>query len=150
MALPPEAGALPAAATSTDHGLVLFDGVCNLCHGSVRFIVDRDPRGVFRFASLQSQVGAEAARALGADASQLDSILLIEGGRLYRESTAALRIARRLSGLWPLLALFLVLPALLRDPVYRLIARYRYRWFGKTDVCRLPAPGEAERFLQDP
>lgn len=129
------------------HALVLFDGVCNLCNASVTFIVDRDPDGYFQFASLQSDLGQASARAYGADASRLDSILLVQDGRLYRESAAALRIALRLGALWPLMGAFFVVPAFLRDPVYRWIARNRYRWFGHTESCRIPQPHERDRFL---
>jgi predicted DCC family thiol-disulfide oxidoreductase YuxK len=132
------------------HGksLVLFDGVCNLCHRSVQFILDRDPAERFVFAALQS---APARRLLAARgytvAPDPDSVLLVEGGRLYERSTAALRIARRLRGAWPLLFGLIVLPRFLRDAVYRFIARNRYRWFGKRAECRLSTPALRARFL---
>lgn len=134
--------------------IVLFDGVCNLCQASVNFVLDRDPRAYFRFASLQSQRGAELLLAHGlqpvAEGRDPDSIILIEDGKLYEHSTAALRIARRLSSLWPLLYyLFIWVPRPLRDLVYRFIARNRYRWFGRTEACRLPTPALKARFLED-
>ena len=128
--------------------IVLFDGVCNLCHGSVRFILKRDPREHFRFASLQSDPGRDLLREYDLP-EDLSTIVLIENGRAFHRSSAALRIARRLRGAWPLLAVFLVIPPPLRDLVYRFIANNRYRWFGKKDVCSLPEPGQAARFLEN-
>ena len=132
--------------------LVLFDGVCNFCNASVHFIVDRDPARRFRFAALQSAAGAAALRAQGRApaAGDPDSIVLIEGGRVYERSAAALRIARHLRFPWPLLYAFVVVPRPLRDLVYRLIARNRYRWFGRTEECRVPTPALRERFLEEP
>lgn len=124
--------------------VILFDGVCNLCNGAVTFIIDRDPEGHFAFAPLQSEVALEL---LGKQAESLESIVLVENGVRYTESTAALRIARNLRGPWPLLYSFIVVPRALRDRVYRLVARNRYRWFGKRDSCRLPTPELRQRFL---
>ena len=123
--------------------IVLFDGVCNLCTGSVRFVIARDSRRQFRFASLQSSV---AERLLGRR-DTLESVVLVEDGRTYRKSTAALRIVRRLDGLWPLLSVLLVIPRPLRDAVYDWIGARRYRWFGRTDACWTPQPELADRFL---
>lgn len=123
--------------------IILFDGVCNLCTGSVRFVIARDARKQFRFASLQSAV---AKRLLG-ERDQLESVVLVDGGEVCRKSTAALRIARRLDGAWPLLAALLVIPRPLRDAVYDWIGRRRYRWFGKRDACFMPPDSLAERFL---
>ena len=100
-----------AATHGEPSSLVLFDGVCNLCHGTVRFVIERDPGQRFRFASLQSEVGQQLARRHGADPDALDSMLLLEGERLYRESTAALRILRRLRAPWPLAYALVVVPA---------------------------------------
>jgi len=124
---------------------VLFDGVCNLCNASINFVIDRDAEAVFRFAPLQSDVG----RALVAECGLVDedSIVLVEDGRCYVRSDAALRIARRLDGAWRLLGVLRIVPRPLRDAAYRVIARYRYRWFGKQDACRLPTPDLRVRFL---
>lgn len=127
--------------------VVLFDGVCNFCESSVRFIIDRDVRGTFRFASLQSERGGELARRHGADPDRLNTMMLIEGGELYTRSTAALRIARRLRLPWRLARLFLALPSEVRDPLYELIAANRYRWFGQKEECMIPGPEIRERFL---
>jgi predicted DCC family thiol-disulfide oxidoreductase YuxK len=127
------------------HPVVLFDGVCNLCNGSVVFIIRRDPRGVFRFAPLQSPA---AAALLGERVGALpDSLVLIENGRVYTQSTAVLRVARRLRQPWPLVSALIVLPAPLRDWLYAWIARNRYRWFGRREVCMVPTPELQARFL---
>jgi predicted DCC family thiol-disulfide oxidoreductase YuxK len=126
---------------------VLFDGVCNLCNGAVRFIVRRDPAGRFRFAPLQSEAGRAALREAGAPAGELESIVLIEAGHAHFRSAAALRIARGLRFPWPLLALGLAIPPFLRDPLYDFIARRRYRWFGRRESCELPSPALKDRFL---
>jgi predicted DCC family thiol-disulfide oxidoreductase YuxK len=142
-----EAVSAPAATgISMMHPVVLFDGFCNLCNASVRFIIDRDPQGVFRFASLQSEV-AEGLLREHPEAASSDSIVLLEGSRCYTQSTAAVRIARRLSGGWPLLAVLRVVPTPVRDTIYRWIARNRYRWFGTRAHCRIPTPEEQARFL---
>ncbi|MDO3408629.1 thiol-disulfide oxidoreductase DCC family protein [Saccharibacillus sp. CPCC 101409] len=128
--------------------IVLIDGVCHFCQGAVRFIVKRDPKGVFRFASLQSEPGTELAGGTGFEASgEPNTLVLIENGRKYVRSTAALRIARRLRFPWPLLYALILVPRPLRDAVYRYIARNRYRWFGKDDTCPIPPPGVRKRFL---
>ncbi len=130
----------------TDRPLLLFDGVCNLCHSSVNFVIDRDPDEVFDFASLQSEHAREVLAGFGVT-PKIDTIYLVEGGRLYERSTAALRIARRLRGAWPLMAAFLIVPRPIRDGVYRFIANRRYRWFGKEEACRIPTPELQARFL---
>ena len=135
------------SAGDTPHPVVLFDGVCNLCNGSVQFILKRDPRGRFRFASLQSEAGRSLMAEHGLDPDVLSSVVLVEDGRAWQESSAALRIARHLPGGWKLLRVFTVIPRPLRDAVYRWIARNRYRWFGKTETCWLPTPELRERFL---
>jgi predicted DCC family thiol-disulfide oxidoreductase YuxK len=129
--------------------VVLFDGVCNFCNGSVLFIVDRDPHAYFRFAALQSPVGAELLRKHGREppTGDPDSILLVEDGKVYERSTAALRIARKMRGAWKLFWIFVIIPRFLRDLVYKFIARNRYKWFGKSDECRVPTPALRARFL---
>lgn len=129
------------------HPIVLFDGVCNLCNGSVQFILKRDPQARFRFASLQSEAGRSLMSEHGLDPDALSSVVVIEDGRVWQESSAALRIARHLPGLWKLLRIFTIIPRPLRDAIYRLIARNRYRWFGKTETCWLPTPELKGRFL---
>jgi predicted DCC family thiol-disulfide oxidoreductase YuxK len=132
-----------SSTAEADRSVILFDGVCNLCTRSVQFVIERDARKRFRFASLQSPV---AERLLGRR-EDLESVILLQNGKTYRKSGAALRIARRLDGLWPLLAVLLVIPGFMRDAVYDWIGRRRYRMFGKREVCWTPRPDLAERFL---
>lgn len=123
--------------------VILFDGVCNLCHASVAWVIERDPGQIFRFASLQSA----AARELLAGREVPDSVVLVDDDGLHIRSTAALRIARRLGFPWSLLSAGLLVPAFLRDGVYQFVARHRYRWFGRQDRCLMPTPELAARFL---
>ncbi len=134
---------------ATREPVILFDGVCNLCSASVNFVIDRDPGARFRFAPLQSEAGREILTAHGESipVGDPDSIVLVEDGAVYERSTAALRIARDLGGPWSLLYVFIIIPAFVRDAVYRLVARNRYRWFGKSDACRVPTPELRARFL---
>ena len=127
--------------------IVLFDGVCNLCNGSVRFIIKRDPDGVFKYAPLQSEAAKEILREFGLPSGKLESLILIEDGKSYVRSVAALRIARRLGGAWPLLGTLTVVPRPVRDWVYCVVAKNRYKWFGRRDECMVPGPGDADRFL---
>ncbi len=130
-----------------DHPVILFDGVCKFCNAGVNFVIDRDARKRLRFAPLQSEVGRDLVCRCGLQDKYLETIVLVEGGRCYTRSTAALRITRFLRFPWPLLSVFVFLPAALRDAAYSLLARNRYRWFGKLDSCRLPTPELRERFL---
>jgi predicted DCC family thiol-disulfide oxidoreductase YuxK len=126
--------------------LVLFDGVCNLCNGVVQFIIRRDPRGVFQFAPLTSVAAQRALQAVPTD-GLLDSIVLVDTGRIYTRSDAALRIARELGFPWMLAYAFVVVPRGLRDWVYDAIAARRYRWFGRRNECMIPTPSIRDRFL---
>ncbi len=135
------------SAAEAERPVILFDGVCNLCTASVRFLIARDRRKRFRFASLQSPA---AERLLGPEAGlreSLKTVVLVASGRVYWKSTAALLTTRHLDGLWPLLAVLLAVPRPLRDAIYDWIGRRRYRWFGKRELCWLPEDGLAERFL---
>ncbi len=134
---------------STDHSVVLFDGVCNFCNASVNWIIRRDKRDRFRFAPLQSAAGAEIAGQCGIDAGRLDSLVLVEGSRAFRRSGAALGIVRRLGVPWSLLYALVVVPPFVRDFGYDWFARNRYRWFGKKDECMVPTGELRERFLTD-
>jgi len=127
--------------------ILLFDGVCNFCSDAVRFLVPRDPKGRLRFAALQSDTGAEIQLRFGLDPADLDSVVLVEGGRCHTKSGAALRVAGKLSGAWPLFAVLLVIPWPLRDWAYDRFAERRYRWFGRSDACLVPSPQLRERFL---
>ena len=129
------------------HPVVLFDGVCNVCESSVRLIIRRDPSGRFRFASLQSEAGRALVQARGRSPDDLDTMVLMDGGRVWTKSAAALEIARHLTGLWPALRIFVVVPRPVRDWCYDVIARRRYRWFGKKDACMTPTADVRNRFL---
>jgi predicted DCC family thiol-disulfide oxidoreductase YuxK len=138
-----------SAATSSgrDPALVVFDGVCHLCSGWVQFLLKRDPSGRFRFASMQSVPGRALLAAHGIDPDDPASFLLIEDGRAFTDSDAILRVLRRLGGAWRAAALLGLVPAAGRDPVYRWIARHRYRIFGRRRSCWLPDPEVSTRFL---
>jgi len=127
--------------------VILFDGVCNLCNGSVVFIIKRDKKDVFRFAAIQSEEGQKLIKKHQIDTTKVDSILLLDGDNFDVKSTAALKIARHLKGGYPLLYGFIILPAFLRNWVYDIIARYRYNWFGKKDSCMIPTPELKGKFL---
>lgn len=132
---------------AADTAIILFDGVCNLCNAAVSFVLARDSAGRFAFAALQSAAGLRLQRQYGLTGAAPDSVVLIDRGRVYMRSDAALRIARGLGWPWALLGMLLLLPVPLRDPFYAFVARYRYRWFGRRGVCRLPSPEERGRFL---
>lgn len=126
--------------------IVLFDGECHFCNKSVQFIIKRDPEATFSFASLQGPVGRELGETYSFPPSS-DSFILIEQGRMYEESTAALRVAKRLNGLWKLFYVCIIIPKPLRDLVYRFVANNRMKWFGSSDACPIPTPKMRERML---
>ena len=127
--------------------LLLFDGECNLCNALVQFILRHDHQQRFRFAALQSATGQRVARELPAQERAADSLIYLRNGRLHTRSTAALLVARDLSGVWPLAYGLIVLPRFLRNAGYDLVARHRYRWFGKRDQCMVPTAELVDRFL---
>lgn len=129
--------------------VLLFDGVCNLCNASVNFILDRDRDARLRFASLQSEAGrALLARAgLRLPDGDPESMVLVLGDAAFTHSDAALRVCRLLPWPWRLAGWLLWIPRPLRDAVYKLVARNRYRWFGRSEVCRMPTPALRARFL---
>jgi len=129
--------------------IVLFDGVCNLCHNTVRFIIRHDKSGCFVFAAQQSEAGQRILRQYGipTNAALADSVVLIEGSRVWLASDAVFRILYRLGGLWRIAALLRFLPRKLRDWVYQLIAKNRYRLFGRRERCMVPTPELKQRFL---
>lgn len=129
------------------HPVLLFDGVCNLCHGVVRFVLDHDREARFRFAPLQSEVGRALLARFELDPDALDAVVLIDEAGAHLRSDAALRVARALGAPWSWLRPLAAIPRPLRDAVYDFIARHRYRWFGRKDACPLPRPEWRERFL---
>jgi predicted DCC family thiol-disulfide oxidoreductase YuxK len=126
--------------------LVLFDGVCNVCDTLVMFIIDRDPDEKFVFAPLTS-ARAEKVLAEHRIPPNPDTVVLIEDGRSYRQSTAILRVLGSMRGIWKLAWLGFVFPRFVRDGFYRWFARNRYRWFGQLDQCRVPTPELKRRFV---
>lgn len=127
--------------------IVLFDGVCNFCNSSINFVIERDSKGYFKFAPLQSEAGEELIAKHGIDTAETDSVILVEDGKAYTHSSAALKIARHLDGIWKLGYWMIIVPRPLRDVVYRFIARHRYRLWGKRDACMMPTPDVRARFL---
>lgn len=129
--------------------IILFDGVCNLCNSSVQFVIKRDKKDIFRFAALQSEMGQALVKERGINTEEVDSIILIEPQiAYYTKSDAALKIAKLLSGGWPLLGILLGLPKGFRDWVYDWVARNRYQWFGKKDSCMIPTEALKGKFLE--
>lgn len=126
--------------------IILFDGVCNFCNSSVQFIIKRDPKGAFKFASLQSEIGQKLLKQVGLK-EDIDSFVLIEGDQYFLKSTAALRICGKLNGAWRILSFLIIIPAPIRDYIYSILAKNRYKWFGKKDSCMLPSPEVRNRFL---
>lgn len=128
------------------NNIILFDGICNFCDSSVQFIIKRDKRALYKFASIQSDRGQEILRKHHVPA-EMDSIILVRNDKCYYKSSAALRICKNLKGVWKLFYCFLIVPKPLRDYLYEIIARNRYKWFGKKDSCTLPSPEIRKRFL---
>lgn len=127
--------------------VVLFDGVCNLCNSSVQFILKRDKKKQFLFASLQGQAGQALLRQFDLPVNELFSFILVDGDRHYVRSAAALQMLKRLGGGWSLLYAFIIVPRFIRDGIYNWIARNRYKWFGKQENCWVPTPELRSRFL---
>ncbi len=128
--------------------VILFDGVCNLCNGFVQFVIARDPQARLSFASLQSDAAARLLARTPLAASRGESLVFIEGGRMFTRSTAALRILRALGFPWSLGYALIAVPRPIRDWVYDRVARNRYAWFGRRDVCMVPTPELRRRFLE--
>lgn len=133
--------------TEKTHKIILFDGVCNLCNASVTFIIKRDKKDRFRFAALQSEIGAALVEKHQIDTSKTDSIILIDGDKHLEKSSAALTAAKSLSGGYPLLYVFMIVPRFIRNWVYDYIAKHRYKWFGKKESCMIPTPELKKKFL---
>lgn len=127
-------------------GIILFDGICNFCDSTVQFIIKHDQAGYFQFASLQSDVGQALLRQFNIS-ENIDSVILIEDGKAYVESTAALKISKNLEKIWPCYYLFILVPPIIRNALYRRFAKHRYRFFGTKKECLLPTPSQRQRFL---
>ena len=128
--------------------VILFDGVCNLCNGSVLFILNRDPSGIFRFAPLQSETGKNLLSKFVLPNDKFDSIILVENNEYYLRSTAALKILQRLGALWKIVYVFMLVPRPVRDYIYDIVARNRYKWYGKRAECMIPSSDIESRFLE--
>ncbi len=127
--------------------IIFFDGLCNLCNSSVQFVIEHDKHATFKFASLQGEVGQKLLLDSGLSNNNFSSFILLENDKVYTESTAALRVARKLNGVLPLVYCFIIIPAFIRNAVYRYIANHRYEWFGKREECWIPTKELKERFL---
>jgi predicted DCC family thiol-disulfide oxidoreductase YuxK len=127
--------------------IVLFDGVCNLCSSSVQYIIARERRPTWKFASLQSETGKTLLKKYGLENRGIDSIVLIMSGKAYTKSGAVLRLTKRMKGLYPLLFGFIIIPPFIRNAVYDWIARNRYKWYGKQESCMMPDPALKARFV---
>ena len=129
-----------------DKPVILFDGVCNLCSGSVQFVLKRDKEKLFRFASLQSAYGQKILQQFNLPADNFNSFILYQDGKFFTKSTGALKMFSKLGG-WKWVKIFWIVPEFIRDAVYNLIAKNRYKWFGKKEECWIPTPELRERFL---
>lgn len=125
---------------TSPYPVILFDGVCNLCNASVQKVIKYDPKRKFRFASLQGAFGSQVLTQIQLPTDTLNTFLLLDQGKIYTKSTAALKVARQMSGAWPLLYAFIIIPPFIRNLFYDLVAKNRYKWFGKQDSCWLPTP----------
>ena len=133
--------------TDRNTHIVLFDGVCNLCNRSVQFILKRDKKKKFLFASLQGKTGKEILQRFNLPPDYINSFILVENNRVYTHSTGSLRMLKLLGGGWKLLYGLIVVPKFIRDAVYNQVAKNRYKWFGKREECMIPTPELKERFL---
>ena len=130
-----------------NHKIIVFDGVCNLCNTSVNFVIKRDKKDVFRFAALQSEIGQKYISEFNINPKETDSIVLIDDGKCFVKSTAALHITKFLPGAYPLLFGFIIVPKFIRNWVYDYIAKNRYKWYGKKDNCMIPTKEIKGKFL---
>lgn len=126
--------------------IILFDGECNFCDHSVQFIIKRDPTGYYKFTSLQSELGQNLLKQFNVP-EDIDSFILIDNNKFYEKSSAALRVCKHLNGIWKFGYLFLIVPRPIRNYFYEIVAKNRYKWFGKKDSCMLPSPEIRSRFL---
>jgi predicted DCC family thiol-disulfide oxidoreductase YuxK len=127
--------------------IIVFDAECLLCSANAQFILNHDRRGRFLLASMQGEAGSALYRRFGIDPADPDTLIVVEGDRALRDSDAILAIWAGLGWPWRAGAMFRVVPRLLRDPVYRRVARNRYRLFGRRDTCWLPDPAFRDRIL---
>lgn len=130
-----------------DKSIILFDGVCNLCNASVNFVIKHDKKAQFLFASFQSDAAKEIMLHFNLENLKEDTVILVEGDKVFDKSTAALKIAKQLDGGFKAFYAFIIVPKFFRDLVYVFIAKNRYNWFGKMESCAIPSPKLKNRFL---
>lgn len=130
-----------------NQSIILFDGVCNLCNSAVNFVIKRDKKNLIQFGTLQSETAHQLLGNYKTHIRDMESFIFIEEEKLYTQSTAALRVCRYLTGLWPLLYGFIIIPPFVRDGIYRWIAKNRYKWFGQKNECMVPTPELKAKFL---
>ena len=129
------------------NSVIIFDGVCNLCNSSVTFVIKRDKSYKFKFAPLQSETAKNLISKLNLSTDKIDSIILIENHKYYIKSTAAIRICKELGALWSLMYILILVPKPVRDYIYDIVAKKRYKWFGKKEHCMIPTKELESRFL---
>ena len=129
--------------------IILFDGVCNLCNSAVNFVIKRDKKSIFKFATLQSDEGRKLLSNQPFPITDLSSFVLLLNDKVYTRSTAALEVCRYLTGLWPGLYGFIIVPGFIRDFIYDVISKNRYKWFGKKEECIVPTPELKRKFLNE-
>ncbi|HWI93377.1 MAG TPA: thiol-disulfide oxidoreductase DCC family protein [Flavisolibacter sp.] len=130
-----------------EHPVILFDGVCNFCNGAINFVLRQDRKKIFRFAALQSEAGQKLLQQYNLSTKDFDSFVLIDDDKVYKKSTASLRVMNKLPWYWKEVQLFRIIPTIFRDAIYDYIARNRYKMFGKKDQCMVPTPELRNRFL---
>jgi predicted DCC family thiol-disulfide oxidoreductase YuxK len=131
----------------TQYPIILFDGVCNFCNNTVNFVLKNDKKGDIKFAPLQSEAAIKLLQHYGLPSTDMKSFIFIENEIVYSKSTAALKVCKHLKGLWPLVYGFIVIPLFIRDGLYNWIAKNRYKWFGKKEICMVPTPNQKAKFL---
>lgn len=133
---------------TTEHKhIILFDGVCNLCNGAVQFVIKRDPQATFSFAALQSEAGQTLLKKFDLSTDDFDTFVYIRGSECFTKSTAALKVCKKLGRLWQLLYAFIIIPPVIRDALYNVVVRNRYKWFGERETCMVPRTELQNRFL---
>lgn len=130
-----------------ENQVILFDGVCNFCNYWVNFTIKKDKKKILRFAPLQGETAKRLIADYKINHTTLSSVIFIDNGKAYTQSSAALRICKHLDNGWKLFYGLIIIPKFIRDPIYNIIARNRYKWFGKKDTCMIPTPELKERFL---
>jgi predicted DCC family thiol-disulfide oxidoreductase YuxK len=128
--------------------IVLFDGICNLCEGTVQFLIKNNKAKNLYFASLQSEFGQSILRNFGLPLDDFSSFIYFENNKIYQQSTAALQVIKHLKGAWPLMGVFVIVPSFIRNGIYNYISKNRFNWFGQKTECWLPSSELKNRFLE--